>query len=89
MQVEQTTHVQREHVHEQVQSSTLGSPCRLDMLERLCTTWHGWVSAAVYLPLDPYGYTTDLHVALAKLDNLHFDLEENSMCCTDLVPSLL
>ena len=39
-------------------------------------TWHGWVSAAVYLPSDPQGYTTHLHVAVAKLDRLHADSEQ-------------
>ncbi len=45
------------------------------MLARLCTTWHGWVSAAVYLPLDPQSYSTHLHTAVAQLDQLHADLE--------------
>ena len=49
--------------------------CRLDMLGRLCTTWHGWVSAAVYLPLDPQSYSTHVHTAVARLDRLHADLE--------------
>ncbi len=45
------------------------------MLARLCTTWHGWVSAAVYLPLDPQSYSTHLHTAVAQLEQLHADLE--------------
>ncbi len=49
--------------------------CRLDMLTRLCTTWHGWVSAAVYLPLDPQSYSTHVHTTVAHLDQLHADLE--------------
>ncbi len=49
--------------------------CRRDMLARLCTTWHGWVSAAVYLPLDPQSYSTHLHTAVAQLEQLHADLE--------------
>ena len=60
-------------------------PCRLGMLERLCTTWHGWVSAAVYLPASPSGYTTHLHVAVAQLDQLHADFEQGSACCLSLM----
>ena len=45
------------------------------MLARLCTTWHGWVSAAVYLPLDPQGYSTHVHAAVSQLDQLHADLD--------------
>ncbi|DBB15299.1 hypothetical protein WJX82_003966 [Trebouxia sp. C0006] len=57
---------------------------RLDMLGRLCTTWHGWVSAAVYLPLDPQSYSTHVHAAVARLDQLHADLEPGQ-CKLDMM----
>ena len=46
------------------------------MLDRLCTTWHGWVSAAVYFPSYTYGSTALLHLAVAKLDRLHSSLDQ-------------
>ncbi|DBA65541.1 TPA: hypothetical protein ACH3X2_003151 [Trebouxia sp. C0005] len=57
---------------------------RLDMLVRLCTTWHGWVSAAVYLPLDPQSYGAHLHAAVTQLDQLHADLE-SGQCKLDMM----
>lgn len=45
------------------------------MLERLCTTWHGWVSAAVYLPAYAAGSATLLHLSVATLDRLHSSVQ--------------
>ena len=63
--------------------------CRLDMLGRLCTTWHGWVSAAVYLPLDPQSYSTHVHAAVARLDQLHADLEPGQPNLTETVDTVV
>lgn len=49
--------------------------CRLDMLERLCITWHGWVSAAVYLPVSTARSAPLLHLSVAKLDRLHASVQ--------------
>ena len=45
------------------------------MLERLCITWHGWVSAAVYLPIPTAGSAPLLHLSVAKLDRLHASVQ--------------
>lgn len=58
------------------------------MLVRLCTTWHGWVSAAVYLPLDPQSYSAHLHAAVTQLDQLHADLESGQPCLIKAVGTL-
>lgn len=47
------------------------------MLDRLCSTWQGWVSAAVYVQLDHNSYAS-LHYAVAKLDSFHAQLEQSS-----------
>ena len=52
---------------------------RLDMLERLCLTWHGWVSAAVYLQAHPSEAASQLHSAVWRLDQLHLELEHNGL----------
>lgn len=41
------------------------------MLERLCITWHGWVSAAVYLPIATAHSASLLQLSITKLDRLH------------------
>ena len=46
------------------------------MLERLCLTWHGWVSAAVYLHAHPREASSQLHAAVWRLDQLHLELEQ-------------
>ena len=49
--------------------------CRLSMLERLCITWHGWVSAAVYLPVPTARSAPLLHLSVAKLDRLYASVQ--------------
>ena len=58
---------------------------RFDMLDRLCLTWQGWVSAAVYLPLDHNSHA-HLHNTVAKLDALHAALEKSGKLCTFSLP---
>ena len=41
------------------------------MLERLCITWHGQVSAAVYLPIPTAHSAPLLQLSISKLDRLH------------------
>lgn len=46
------------------------------MLERLCLTWKGWVSAAVYLPLESPDYA-QLQTTVVLLDAFHTMLEQS------------
>lgn len=48
---------------------------RLDMLERLCVTWHGWVSAAVYLPLPTARSAQLLNQTVVKLSGFHASIQ--------------
>ncbi len=55
---------------------TCPSACRIGNLMRMCHTWHGAISAAVYLPLSPQSGAATAHAAMEHLDRWHSDNEK-------------
>eukprot|EP00891_Asterochloris_glomerata_P007152 jgi/Astpho2/7152/Aster-x1419 len=62
--------------HKEITIVTQCSLDRIGNLMRMCHTWHGAISAAVYLPLSPQSGAATAHAAMEHLDRWHSDNEK-------------